>query len=64
MVLSGEAWWEHEMRLVSKVRSSEVVEVRCGGQSAAGASIPIPWWRKCATSEIGGKVFWVLGGKN
>src|SRR6218665_1113937 len=31
----------------------------------AGASIPIPWWRRCATSEIGGERFFgSLGGKN
>jgi len=26
-------------------------------QYRPGASIPIPWWRRCATSEIGGKGF-------
>ena len=29
-----------------------------------GASIPIPWWRRCATSEIGGERFFgSLGGR-
>src|SRR6218665_1686910 len=29
--------------------------------STPGASIPIPWWRRCATSEIGGRLFGSLG---
>src|SRR6218665_3107184 len=33
------------------------------GKLSAEASIPISWWRRCATAKIGGKASWVHGGR-